>query len=390
MQVFIVRAATFLVLMLLIAGCEDTTGLQRDNQRLQSQLSAEQSRTGELTREVARLGAEIRDLRPEIEELRRDRAASERMRIDAMNREEQAAGWIEQRDEHHALLNQWMQRHSECSAERDELKSRISRLLEDISVWRRNQESLEVRLEEAGDTANEWRQRHSECSSKVGEQSTSLEKKRESILLLEAARDELITELHEAHEANDAMRIFVAAAEEQMNEMDRLSAQLRILAEEQPTFFISLLAQPDTLSESDLKSWEAISLELESPRYRPGYPLTVTLPLSMLDPRGDVKLRFGSLEIIADKWDVEAKDRIVTFSFPSGGRLWSAMEVSATDILTVEFGPRDARGVLRFRIKDSVGRLTRTEVEFQLLSVEFAGLPVAFREPDGAWTLEAP
>ena len=307
-----------------------------------------------------------------------------------MNREEQAAGWIEQRDEHHALLNQWMQRHSECSAERDELKSRISRLLEDISVWRRNQESLEVRLEEAGDTANEWRQRHSECSSKVGEQSTSLEKKRESILLLEAARDELITELHEAHEANDAMRIFVAAAEEQMNEMDRLSAQLRILAEEQPTFFISLLAQPDTLSESDLKSWEAISLELESPRYRPGYPLTVTLPLSMLDPRGDVKLRFGSLEIIADKWDVEAKDRIVTFSFPSGGRLWSAMEVSATDILTVEFGPRDARGVLRFRIKDSVGRLTRAEVEFQLLSVEFAGLPVAFREPDGAWILEAP
>lgn len=376
MTFLIVRLATLLVPLLLIVGCEDTTRLQKDYQRLQGQFNTEQTRTGELTREVAKLKAEIRDLTPEIEELHRDRAASERIRIDAINREEQAA--------------RWMQRHSECSAERDELKSKISRLNEDISVLRRNRESLAVRLEDAGHTANEWRKRHSECFSIVGEQTTSLERKSESILSLETARDDLIAKLHEAQDANDAMRVFVAGAEEQLNEMDRLSAELRILSKEQPTSFISLLSQPDILSESDLKSWETISLEFESPRYKPGYRLAVTIPLSMLDPRGDVNLRFGSLEIIADQWDVVAKDRIVTFSFPSGGRLWSAMEVSATDILTVEFGPRDALSVLRFRIKDSVGRLTRTEVEFQLLSVEFSGLPVAYREPDGNWTLEAP
>lgn len=391
MTFFIIRLAALVILASLMVGCGDTAQLESENQRLQRQLNTEQTRTGELTREVARLGAEIRDLKPELEDLRGERGVADRMRMDAISREDQAARWIEQRDEHHALLNKWMERHSECSAERDDLTSRISHLTEEIVSLGSIRDSLKKQLEEASETSIEWMRRHSEGSAKVDEQATTMAHQFDTIVSLEATRDALTKQVEELQEAKEAMRLAVAAAEEQTKELDRLSEQLRILSEEQPTFFISLLAHAERLSDVDLMSWKSISLRLREPFYRMGYRLAVTMPLSLLDPRGDVELRFGALEIVSDQWGVDSKDRIVTFSFPSGERLRSAMEVSSTDIVTVEFGPRDERGVLRFRIKDFGGGLIRADsVEFELLSVEFSGFPVAFRESDGTWRLKSP
>lgn len=437
MKFVTIRPVGLALVGLLVAGCNDSDRLQNENQRLQRQLNAEQMKTGELTREAARLAAEIRALEPELVQLRTGRAAAERKLIDAVSREEQAARWIEQREEHHLLLKQWMDRHSECSAQRDELTSRnsqvterisslhrtvaslkdqleestnntrelrerhsvcseerddlttrISRLMEDIALLERKRDSLEAQVDQVSGSAARAMQQHGECSVQLEEQAAIQARQSKVIDSLEATGKSLTGQLEELQEAKESMRVAVAEAEKQTNELDRLSAQIGILTTEQPAGVVSLLAHPELLSENDVGLWDSIELKLFSRRLGKKFTLAATMPLSMLDPRGNVKLRFGALEIVSEAWDVESRDGIVTFSFPFGERLRSAIEVSSTDIVTVEFGPRGERSLLRFRIRDWDGGLFRRDsVEFELLSVEFAGLPIAFRKTDGTWEL---
>jgi len=181
----------------------------------------------------------------------------------------------------------------------------------------------------------------------------------------------------------------VETVDQQRDQLEAAKQRIDQLEDEHPQFMVSLLGNCKKLTDDDLGSWSIIKLELTSSRFTIGQALRLTLPLSMIDHRGEFKLEFGSLETQATSIAVDVSSNTAAVTFANAAELRAAMQISETDLTTVSFGPDSSRSELVFRIGEQETGITGTTISFEPIEIRLSGLRIVERNFDGEWLLIA-
>jgi len=333
----------------ILVGCEEEkTEVERLTDRvihLESELSAAQRHNGRVNQEIGSLKSKNRELSEEtslylsqVNTARDNLARAEDLKNESIRNQESAAQFLQQRDDLHRQI--------------ENLRSRVVEL-------------------------NSLRQQVGIQEEVFGE----------SIAEYESLVNELNDEITDLNEQVVEMSVLALDADQLQEELDSANEKVKSLAVEHPQFFISLLEQHKELKDSDLFTWESISLELVSSRFTLGQVLRMKMPLEMADNRGFAVLKFGSIEVDAIGCEIDLVQRIASYTFPNAAEVRSVMEINTSDIVHVYFGPLEFRSEIVFEAGASITGLSGTRINFLPKSIQLSDLPIANRSENGIWTL---
>lgn len=335
----------------LLVGCKEekseTEILKERVATLREELAVNQQRLGEAHRQVGLLNDQQQ--RAEKLEYRLSQAQSELDEV--RDRSESAARFIQEKQ---TLL----QLRDRLERENDKYRQQNNELVSEIDL-------LEQKLFQADQDANALRDQ--------------LIASEETIHLLEM-------ELEEIKSDRDLEKL-AEIVEQQRQQIDKAKNRIDQLEDEHPQFMLSILENRDKISSDDLGSWGIINLELTSSRFAIGQALKLTLPLPMVDHRGEFKLVFGMLEAKAASISVDVSSNTAAVMFENAAQLRAAMQISETDQVSVLFGPDDQRSELVFRIGEPETGLTGTTISFEPIEILLSGLKVVVRNSEGEWML---
>lgn len=338
---------------LLLVGCEEEKSdkeiLEEQVESLKDTLADNQRRLGEANRQVGMLSNQ----EDRAERLEDQLIQAQRDLAEVQGRSESAARFIQEKE---ALL----QLRDRLERERDNYKQQNNELFIEL-------DALEQQLSQTNQATADLRDQLSSSA--------------ETTDLLERQLNDLQTDLD--------LEKLVETVEQQRDQLAAAKNRIDQLEDEHPQFMVSLLGNYKKLTDDDLGSWSIIKLELTSSRFTIGQALRLTLPLSMIDHRGEFKLEFGSLETQATSISVDVSSNTAAVTFANAAELRAAMQISETDLTTVSFGPDGNRSELVFRIGEQETGITGTTISFEPMEIRLSGLRVVERNLDSEWVLTA-
>lgn len=311
---------------------ESRGSAQESLESIREELSKTQSRVGAANEEIGRLRAREAQLVAEAARLRSDLAESRAMVRDA----ESVANYLRQRENLFAQI--------------DQLRSRVA-----------DRDALRARLDDAESALDAKTRRHHEVVTEFESRVKSIER-----------------QLSEFRQQASQVPVLQAGLEE-------ARAKLQTTLRGRPDLAIEIANKFGTLLSEEGESLRVISMQLFSSRFAPGQDLYLTVPLGMLDHRGDIVLAFGSLRSRANSFRIDLDARTARIGFPDAADLRAAIRLSETPELGISFGPSGASTRILFEVGDSHTAIGGTTIDFQPKAIYIAGERMAELTEDGRW-----